>query len=368
MALVKDYKMLTHRLSNRKQQLVADKQKPSLDTSIRQKMETLAEFDKSRVKLCSLVGAQVLNTAATYKKRVDQMFETLKSDANFREMELTLYNASESLKRLKQDIDDGKKSQRELKVLAKKYFNDVETFKTNYAGREDILSIFEQDIDEDSGELETTLAELEARAITINEVDPQILVEYNTRAKEIEAAEIQINQLESSLHTRTESFEKDLEDWKQNVKSIVEKINQSFSDYFSRIGCVGEVRLQEQPLVSKYGIEIWVKFRDIEQLQILDSHRQSGGERSVSTMIYLISLQSLSKSPFRVVDEINQGMDPRNERIVHRLIVESACEKYNSQYFLITPKLLPDLMYHDKLRVLCIFNGVWQPENLTVAA
>ena len=161
-------------------------------------------------------------------------------------------------------------------------------------------------------------------------------------------------------------FESHLNDWKRKVEQIVGQINKSFTFYFGRIGCVGEVRLQENALVSKYGIEIWVKFRDIEELQLLDSHRQSGGERSVSTMIYLISLQSLSKSPFRVVDEINQGMDPRNERIVHKLIVEAACEKYNSQYFLITPKLLPDLVYHEKIRVLCIFNGVWQPENLTI--
>ena len=35
-------------------------------------------------------------------------------------------------------------------------------------------------------------------------------------------------------------------------------------------------------------------------------------ERSVSTMLYLISLQELAA--FRVVDEINQGMDPVNER------------------------------------------------------
>ncbi len=34
-----------------------------------------------------------------------------------------------------------------------------------------------------------------------------------------------------------------------------------------------------------------VKFRDAEELQTLDANRQSGGERSVSTMLYLISLQ-----------------------------------------------------------------------------
>ena len=38
----------------------------------------------------------------------------------------------------------------------------------------------------------------------------------------------------------------------------------------------------------------------------LDAYHQSGGERSVSTMVYMLSLQELANVPFRVVDEINQ--------------------------------------------------------------
>ncbi|KAK6094674.1 Structural maintenance of chromosomes protein 5 [Batrachochytrium dendrobatidis] len=97
-------------------------------------------------------------------------------------------------------------------------------------------------------------------------------------------------------------------------------------------------------------------------------------ERSVSTMLYLIALQHLSQSPFRVVDEINQGMDPRNERNVHKLIVQAAClDKANSatvssQYFLITPKLLHDLEYHRNMTILCIYNGTWQPKQLNLAS
>jgi chromosome segregation ATPase len=152
-----------------------------------------------------------------------------------------------------------------------------------------------------------------------------------------------------------------LTDWKTRLESIISTISVSYSESFARIGCNGEVRLKEDPDYAKWGIEILVKFRQTESLQVLTAHRQSGGERSVSTMLYLIALQSLSKSPFRVVDEINQGMDPRNERLVHKLIVEAACSKSNSQYFLITPKLLPDLVYHEKMTVLCVFNGPWQP-------
>ncbi|XP_041112352.1 structural maintenance of chromosomes protein 5-like [Polyodon spathula] len=65
---------------------------------------------------------------------------------------------------------------------------------------------------------------------------------------------------------------------------------------------------------DKYGIHIRVKFRSSTQLHELTPYHQSGGERSVSTMLYLMSLQELNHCPFQVVDEINQGMDPINER------------------------------------------------------
>ena len=59
--------------------------------------------------------------------------------------------------------------------------------------------------------------------------------------------------------------------------------------------------------MSEYGVEIGVKFRAAEKLRRLTAQVQSGGERSVSTMCYLMALQELSPVPFRCVDEINQG-------------------------------------------------------------
>lgn len=49
-------------------------------------------------------------------------------------------------------------------------------------------------------------------------------------------------------------------------------------------------------------------------------------ERSVATMLYLISLQELTPCPFRLVDEINQGMDPHNERMIFEVVAECACK------------------------------------------
>lgn len=60
----------------------------------------------------------------------------------------------------------------------------------------------------------------------------------------------------------------------------------------------------------------------------------------VFLLLFFCLLQDLQSSPFRVVDEINQGMDPRNERQVFSRIVLNSCGLNRKQYFLITPKLL----------------------------
>ena len=87
--------------------------------------------------------------------------------------------------------------------------------------------------------------------------------------------------------------------------------------------------------------------------------RDSGGERSVATMVYLISLQNINPAPFRVVDEINQGMDPVNERKIFKRMTDAASKDSTPQTFLLTPKLLNNLKYTEDCTVLCIFNGPW---------
>jgi hypothetical protein len=55
--------------------------------------------------------------------------------------------------------------------------------------------------------------------------------------------------------------------------------------------------------------------------------------------------QGVTVTPFRVVDEINQGMDPANERKVFEQLVKASCQEGTPQCFLLTPKLLPDLHF-----------------------
>ncbi|VDO19530.1 unnamed protein product [Heligmosomoides polygyrus] len=133
---------------------------------------------------------------------------------------------------------------------------------------------------------------------------------------------------------------KEIAEWREPVEELIRKINVNYSKFFATLGCAGEVYLEvpEDSLnIDGYGIMIMVSFRSGERLRRLDHQVQSGGERSVSTMLYLLALQELCPVPFRCVDEINQGMDPVNERKVFDIMVDTLSGEGNlakTQYFL----------------------------------
>ena len=232
------------------------------------------------------------------------------------------------------------------------------------------------EVDEETGErlqsvdltLEDLHREIDSETSKLDYIhagDPAALEQFETRKHAIARLEKKIATNQASLDTLHARIDELRELWEPELDRLIATISAAFAHNFERIGCAGEVGVHKDEDFELWSIEIKVKFRENESLQILDQHRQSGGERSVSTIFYLMALQSLARSPFRVVDEINQGMDPRNERMVHERMVEIACNEHTSQYFLITPKLLTNLRYDRRMRVLCIASGEHMPKDHT---
>ncbi|XP_067207450.1 structural maintenance of chromosomes protein 5 [Linepithema humile] len=187
-----------------------------------------------------------------------------------------------------------------------------------------------------------------------------VLREYEDVQNNIKALKKYIEEKTVELEKISKEIEELKKKWLQPLEELVEKINANFSAYFAAMDCAGEVTLShgENPMdFDQYGLKIRVKFRDTDELQELTRHFQSGGERTVTTAIYMIALQELSRVPFRCVDEINQGMDAVNERRVFNLLVKMTGRPGSSQYFLLTPKLLSELTYAKTVTVHNVFNG-----------
>ncbi|KAL7920841.1 hypothetical protein ACQKWADRAFT_151783 [Trichoderma austrokoningii] len=214
-------------------------------------------------------------------------------------------------------------------------------------------------------EIEMDIVAEQANLELIHAANPNVIREYEKREQEIAKLTKKKDASAGKLATITQQLDNLMGKWEPMLDALVSKVNDAFAYNFEQISCAGEVRVNKTEDFDQWSLDIMVKFRENESLQQLNAHRQSGGERAVSTIFFLMALQSMAQSPFRVVDEINQGMDPRNERMVHERMVEIACREHTSQYFLITPKLLTGLRYDPKMRVLCIASGEHMPKDGT---
>lgn len=212
-------------------------------------------------------------------------------------------------------------------------------------------------------ELEDAIQDTTSQANSILFVNQNILQEYEDRQCKIDAIKLKQEDYAKELKRCLSDIETLKDKWLPTLRSLVSKINETFSHNFQEMAVAGEVSLDEHEVdFDKFGILIKVKFRQGSQLQVLSAHHQSGGERSVSTILYLVSLQDLTNCPFRVVDEINQGMDLVNERKMFQQLVRAASHLRTPQCFLLTPKLLDNLEYTDACSVLNIMNGPWIKE------
>ncbi|XP_078052832.1 structural maintenance of chromosomes 5 [Augochlora pura] len=269
-----------------------------------------------------------------------------------------LKEAQEIVRQLSTEMQPMKSEVQKMYKEALETTNNISPSDDAFAPTNKIFSKLPPTIEEINNELNIAQAKVFCMG---NNVDGESVL------REYEAVEEEIDYLKEFIQTKTREMEvmsiqieKLREEWMTPLTKIVEKINSKFSSYFSAMDCSGEVVLaaaENSMDFDQYGLKIRVKFRDTDQLQELTRHHQSGGERAVTTAIYMISLQELSTVPFRCVDEINQGMDALNERRVFNLLVQMSKRPNSSQYFLLTPKLLPDLVYSDTVTVHCVFNG-----------
>jgi structural maintenance of chromosomes protein 5 len=123
---------------------------------------------------------------------------------------------------------------------------------------------------------------------------------HDRKEKELDVAQDQLHALTKGKDKKMEDLRNKAEPWQEKLEKLITKVDSRFSRYMSELGCVGGVCLRkgragaekdEDPLFDEYGVEIRVSFREGVKPSILSARVQSGGERSVSTIMYLMAMQ-----------------------------------------------------------------------------
>jgi chromosome segregation ATPase len=130
--------------------------------------------------------------------------------------------------------------------------------------------------------------------------------------------------------------EKRLGRWGDVISSFLHSLETRYNEILQEVGATGQLKLNVGKNVEQAGLDILVGFKGAPATR-LDSLTQSGGERSIALMAFLLALQQHIASPFRAIDEFDVHLDPKNREVISRLIVASGRELGETQYVAITP-------------------------------
>ncbi|KAK3872569.1 hypothetical protein Pcinc_022353 [Petrolisthes cinctipes] len=367
---------------NEKRVLVARKdERKVLEQRIRQKEGQLErckngfiDLKAEEVKTNASIQEEVLNLVRVSEKRAKAVLDWDDYLTKYIKTNVKERIAVADIQRSQQSLSASVKELNNLKAQVKEIGDELDNLKVdaqtalqkllkdlNISSYKHISSeVRDQFQSSNLEETEKKLAEVEAHRDCLVTASEKEVEEYKRREAEMRLLRRRLDTLQADTAAHATDMESVKQCWVPRISSLVDDISTKFSKFMAGAGYAGEVTLSvpEDPnTFSNYGISIKVSFRDHQCLKELTAQHQSGGERAMATALYLVTLQSLTPVSFRCVDEINQGMDPINERQLLKMLMDTESNENASQCFFVTPKLLPDMEYTKTVNTMVVYNS-----------
>jgi chromosome segregation ATPase len=160
----------------------------------------------------------------------------------------------------------------------------------------------------------------------------QLYAKYRQRHDELAR---RLQEISEAKRKALEEYERRKRAWLESLRALLERVSARYSELLGSVDGVGEVRLVEGRELEEMGLEVLVGFRGQEP-RVLNHLTQSGGERSVATVLFLLALQDMIRSPLRALDEFDVHMDAVNRELLFKAILARAKEA-GGQWLVITP-------------------------------
>lgn len=114
-----------------------------------------------------------------------------------------------------------------------------------------------------SDELETEIQSVRARLEMTHGGNPNIIAEFEDRAKRIAKQQDRLRALEAQLETLQARITEVRSKWEPELDELVGHISEAFGENFSKINCAGEVHVDKPEDFDQWSIQIKVKFRSV---------------------------------------------------------------------------------------------------------
>jgi len=168
----------------------------------------------------------------------------------------------------------------------------------------------------------------------------QVLKRYQETKELIEQHQRFLRCIEKALDRRARRYEK-------FQKSLTDRARLHFDMLLSQRGYVGKMRINHE----EETLTIQVNVENAKGASTKDSKSLSGGERSFSTICFIMALWDAMEAPFRCLDEFDVFMDMLNRRISMDMLLQVAKEQRTRQFILLTPQDMSNVAGNERVRI-----------------
>ena len=162
---------------------------------------------------------------------------------------------------------------------------------------------------------------------------------YNDYSGNIEELKVKLGQLQDNKKSMLSELDSRKGVWRKAIEDLVETVDPAYQSVLSAADASGFIKFEQADAIEEAGLDLYVGFRGGAPTT-LDPFTQSGGERSVALMAFILSLQARIVSPLRAMDEFDIHMDPKNREAMFKMILSQMKQREASQYIVITPSIL----------------------------
>ena len=180
-----------------------------------------------------------------------------------------------------------------------------------------------------------------AQLAGLADISPDVERMYLSYRNTVEELKVKAEIAAANRKRALEELEVRQRRWSSELKKLLREVETDYLEFLKQVNASGKARLANAHDIDEAGLELFFGFGGIEP-QVLDAYTQSGGERSTSSMCFLLALQRRIESPIRAIDEFETHMDPRNREVIMRQILGSMRDE-SKQYIVITPGQIPGI-------------------------
>jgi len=162
---------------------------------------------------------------------------------------------------------------------------------------------------------------------------------YNDYTGNIEELKSKLGQLQENKKVLLGELETRKKVWVDAMSKLIESVDPPYQAVLGAVDASGFIKFDPGTEIDEAGLDLYVGFRGSAPTA-LDPFTQSGGERSVALMAFILSMQARIVSPLRAMDEFDIHMDPKNREAMFKMILSQMKQRDSSQYIVITPSII----------------------------